>query len=230
MNFFENLFNKNLNKSWQNRGFTLAEILIVLGIIGVVAAITIPTLMANYRKNVVVTRMQKFYTTFNQALMLSELDNGTMDNWTLATMYDYDSNKLFYETYLQKYLKVIKTEKRSEILPLLGIKLYFMDGSAATIDRDYIVYAPIASKTDVYGRDLFVFNLKPDYKNSTNQRCRTRLVPAGCYYMPDRNYFRGDIDGMGCTETPSLAGQRRYCAALIMVDGWKISDDYPLKF
>lgn len=30
-----------------NKGFTLAEVLITLGIIGVVAAITIPTLIAN---------------------------------------------------------------------------------------------------------------------------------------------------------------------------------------
>lgn len=30
-------------------GFTLAEVLITLGIIGVVAALTIPTLMQNYK-------------------------------------------------------------------------------------------------------------------------------------------------------------------------------------
>ena len=32
------------------KGFTLAEVLITLGIIGVVAALTIPTLMTNYKK------------------------------------------------------------------------------------------------------------------------------------------------------------------------------------
>ncbi len=32
-------------------GFTLAEVLITLGIIGVVAAMTIPTLMTHYKKS-----------------------------------------------------------------------------------------------------------------------------------------------------------------------------------
>ena len=34
------------------RGFTLAEVLITLGIIGVVAALTIPTLINNYQKKI----------------------------------------------------------------------------------------------------------------------------------------------------------------------------------
>lgn len=49
--FFKNLkdanFNKNFNKSQQNKAFTIAEILITLGIIGVVASITIPILQKN---------------------------------------------------------------------------------------------------------------------------------------------------------------------------------------
>lgn len=42
--------------------FTLAETLITLGIIGVVAGLTIPTLISNYRKHVVETRLEKFYS------------------------------------------------------------------------------------------------------------------------------------------------------------------------
>ncbi len=34
------------------KAFTLAEVLITLGIVGVVAAITMPTLIANHRKKV----------------------------------------------------------------------------------------------------------------------------------------------------------------------------------
>ncbi len=36
-------------------GFTLAEVLITLGIIGIVAAMTMPALIANYQKKVLVT-------------------------------------------------------------------------------------------------------------------------------------------------------------------------------
>ena len=39
--------------------FTLAEVLITLGIIGVVAAMTMPALVANYQKTVTVNRLKK---------------------------------------------------------------------------------------------------------------------------------------------------------------------------
>ena len=34
---------------YMQKGFTLAEILITLGIVGIVAALTIPTLISNYQ-------------------------------------------------------------------------------------------------------------------------------------------------------------------------------------
>ena len=43
--------------------FTLAEVLITLGIIGVVAAITLPTLIKNYQKHVYVTQLKKVVNT-----------------------------------------------------------------------------------------------------------------------------------------------------------------------
>src|SRR5574344_915178 len=54
--------------------FTLAEVLIVLGIIGIVAALTIPTLMANVQKQQYVTALKKFYSTQTEgfARMLAE--------------------------------------------------------------------------------------------------------------------------------------------------------------
>ena len=64
---------------WNNSrkiAFTLAEVLITLGIIGVVAALTIPTLMANHRKQVVETSLEKFYSTMNQAIKMAEVDYG----------------------------------------------------------------------------------------------------------------------------------------------------------
>ena len=43
-------------------GFTLAEVLITLGIIGVVAALTMPVLVANYSKKADVAKLKKAYT------------------------------------------------------------------------------------------------------------------------------------------------------------------------
>lgn len=57
------------NRDKVNRtAFTLAEVLITLGIIGVVAALTLPTLIANYQKQVWVNQLKKTYATLNEGV------------------------------------------------------------------------------------------------------------------------------------------------------------------
>ena len=52
----------------KKRAFTLSEVLITLGIIGLIAALTIPNLMGAYRKRVVETRLKKFYSAITRQL------------------------------------------------------------------------------------------------------------------------------------------------------------------
>ena len=52
----------------QNKAFTLAEVLLTLGIIGVVAALTIPMLINRYQKNIWTKQYQKTYSIITQAL------------------------------------------------------------------------------------------------------------------------------------------------------------------
>ena len=54
----------------QKSAFTLAEVLITLGIIGVVAALTIPILISNYRKRQLETQIKAtiFYNTTNNKI------------------------------------------------------------------------------------------------------------------------------------------------------------------
>lgn len=56
-------------------GFTLAEVLITLGIIGVVAAITIPTLMHSTQEQEFKTGYRKAYSVISQALQKANADN-----------------------------------------------------------------------------------------------------------------------------------------------------------
>lgn len=92
-------------------GFTLAEVLITLGIIGVIAAFLIPSLVKSYQKQVVVTSLQKFNSVMQQAIKLSEADNGQIETWDFpaTTSYDGDPANLtvdFLTIYIIPYLKV----------------------------------------------------------------------------------------------------------------------------
>ena len=75
-------------------GFTLAEVLITLGIIGVVAAITIPGLMNNYKAKRLRTQFLKTYSVVQQAFKQMEADDLSLDPST----YDRSANP-FYLTF-----------------------------------------------------------------------------------------------------------------------------------
>lgn len=62
------------------RGFTLAEVLITLGIIGVVAAMTIPTLISNVNGNKYRAQLKKTTSTIIQAVRLNQANY----DWTFA--------------------------------------------------------------------------------------------------------------------------------------------------
>lgn len=79
------IFNEERNKKMQNKsGFTLAEVLITLGIIGVVAAMTIPTLMTNTTASQFKTAYKKSLSNLKQAITL----NVAMDDFDLRDLKD----------------------------------------------------------------------------------------------------------------------------------------------
>lgn len=57
-------------------GFTLAEVLITLGIIGIVAAITLPSVINQTRNKELETALKKNYSILQQALQRAQLDTG----------------------------------------------------------------------------------------------------------------------------------------------------------
>ena len=87
--------------------FTLAEVLITLGIIGVVAALTIANLIQNYREKTTVTQVVKAYSTLSQAFEQAIEDNGTVDGWcTKDELYNDCSIKI--SNIMKPYLKFEK--------------------------------------------------------------------------------------------------------------------------
>ena len=63
------------------KGFTIAEVLITLGIIGVVAAMTLPTVINDAKERETVAKVKKFYSTMSQALLMAISKNGYVDSW-----------------------------------------------------------------------------------------------------------------------------------------------------
>lgn len=107
------------------KAFTLAEVLITLGIIGIVAAMTLPTLIGKYQKKQTVTQLKKAYTEISQLLKMSELDNGSMEYW------DYTmSGQDFYNLYIKPYIKNVRAIPNSEFKKYMVYKN--LNGSTCT--------------------------------------------------------------------------------------------------
>ncbi|MBQ9245691.1 prepilin-type N-terminal cleavage/methylation domain-containing protein [bacterium] len=95
-----------MNKAKYKLGFTLAEVLITLVIIGIIAATTIPTIQANYAQQERYTRVKKAYSTLANAMTRVKADGGDFDFEVRNN--DTELIKDWYDTYLKQYLNTIK--------------------------------------------------------------------------------------------------------------------------
>lgn len=111
MSFFSFFFRERLSPFYTNKdvkfgkyifsaAFTLAEVLITLGIIGVIAAMTIPTLLQKQQEMATVEALKKAYATVSQAYGLAVQENGSPENWSA------DAATIL--TTLSPFLKIIK--------------------------------------------------------------------------------------------------------------------------
>ena len=83
--------------------FTLAEVLITLVIIGIIAAITVPTIMANATKRETIAKLKKNYSILQQATHLSQIDYGPSRYW----YNDVERNSTkFFNTYYKQHLQI----------------------------------------------------------------------------------------------------------------------------
>lgn len=94
------------------RGFTLAEVLITLGIIGIAAAMTLPSLIKNHQKKVLHTQFLKAYSDLNNAALLFSAKEGLS-----VTEYSKTVNQNTYNSspVLKKYLSYFKGSKNGNI-------------------------------------------------------------------------------------------------------------------
>ena len=100
---------KNFGKSFVTQvkkwGFTLAEVLITLGIIGVVAAITIPALLTNLNNRHTESILREDYSILQQ-MMTSANDDGAISNFSVDKMNNMKYMREWFEIYFLPYIKV----------------------------------------------------------------------------------------------------------------------------
>lgn len=204
------------------KGLTLAEVLITLGIIGVVAALTLPTLIAYHQKQVTVNKLKKFYTNINQAVRLSELENDSSEFWEYPDN-NYENNKAFFEKYIGKYMQYVSIEPY-KIGDYSNILVKFADGSAA------------AFRTDKNGTDINFITEASSIKTKNPKRnsfgfMLNKKLSIGAKTMVEPYTFEWDGTREHLISHPrygcSQNGLGSYCAKLIQYDGWQISKDYP---
>lgn len=210
---------KNINK-----GFTLAEVLITLVIIGVIAALTIPAMMANHRKEATASKLKKFFTTMTQAknLWANEVGMNQNDIYFPDDAVNNAAKTLeFFNTYFAKNLSIIKTETSGSF-----IKVYLNDGtcffSAIQSNRymNYFYFTDASKCTSVKfdGKTSFMFQMNN--------------IGFVASHHPSVNYTRSQLRDF-CANPQTIdsgnENKRHMCTKLIQVDGWRIKDDYPVR-
>jgi prepilin-type N-terminal cleavage/methylation domain-containing protein len=177
------------------KGFTLAEVLVTLGIIGVVSAMTVPTLMQNYQRKSYVTQLHKVYNEISQASQQYITDRNAI-NLTEAGLNSQDTTNNFIE----KYFKIVQKCENSftpcfapanEFRVLTGatgtvghtVQNSYVLASGAAIRLDYYAHAISvlvdingAKSPNIIGRDIFYMELYPnvcidDFNNDTGAKC-----------------------------------------------------------
>lgn len=227
----------------KNFGFTLAEVLLTLGIIGVIAALTIPQLVSNYQKKVVPTRLKKMYNTLWNAIYMAEVENGPTDNWTFS---DDDEAVEFYITQIKGRMKCVEyNTNRKYNFPKANC--FLPDGSFIVLDvlRSYgllsVIFYPLGDKESLvyaYGissnqhrRNYFAYNvwLAPRRVAGGALPAKTEVTSMS---IPVSRLSRDKLlNGPGHPSDPycklDSSAAASACFYLIKMDGWEIKDDYP---
>ena len=239
------IFQLKRHNNLNNTGFTLAEVLITLGIIGIVAAMTIPSLITAYNKNLTETRLKKFYSLFNQAIRLSVAENDSYEGWD-----DYwatsrgesnedgsikdkvESIEAAFDKYLAPHMKVMVKKRVKDEEHNVTKTLYILaDGSAFTyrgMDSRDIAFFPknpekCLQQQKRSGRCSFLFIFYPmSEKSDWKYHYQKGLEP----YMYNWN---GKKESLRSGSSYSCDSDGGYCTELIRQNSWKIPNDYPLK-
>ena len=168
------------------RGFTLAEVLITLAIIGVVAAISIPSVISNSQQQEFKTGLRKAVSVLNSAITM---------NMALDGESPYDNANLF--GYLMKHMSVIRSTLNSEM------DIYVTAKDWGTPWNNSAFYTTDGMKFDFRrgGSKLDGFKL---HENPNITLCTTNLVSINQYSCGGCGSYGLNNNPDGTTKPPCL--------------------------
>jgi len=224
----------------KNVAFTLAETLITIGMIGVIAALTLPTLMNSTNEKEIVARVKKVNATLHEAFSRAEAKYGPYDTWcsSLPTGMDCTTRagKRIFE-----FMQVEKNcEKGSGCFSNSDTKC-IGDGSQSNIPDGYSVILSDGTSLVIKEKDI-VFDIDGPNKGSNTwgkdlfglQIINNRISsgpeenPAGGTYLMD--CINGDGEFYACVHWIMLNDNADYVhvdSSGKCPDGNKLTDSNP---
>ena len=232
------------------KGFTLSEVLITLGIVGIVAVLTVPGVMKNYKNRLYTSQLQKVYAQISDAAQ-AMMNDQHVDNIYESTIANANScsnaAKGICEkgvgVFLNNYFKPVKRNCQTGTAREMCIagrtaSSYTTINSAntAAIDTEYCIQntngATICAKWNTTNK---MVNLLVDVNGPASPNMVGRdlfaidikrdgtLVDFGSN-SPDPTVAasRKACDGSG-TGTPALNAKASGCLNAIIDDGWKMN-------
>lgn len=209
------------------KGFSLAEVLITLGVIGIVAAMTMPTLIGNHQKEVVATSLRKAYAELNLALQMAISDYGDISTWDYSTASEIS---LWAEKYIKPYFKILNVQNCSNnrSFSCIGVpaaaQLGYDTKPTGIMSAPYVIVTSGGAikalafykynnyeevRVHVYlklpqdkkakkGRDVFTFVLKPSKDTAFKPFGLTGTVPFTTGNITREKLLKGPIRTGGC--------------------------------
>ena len=111
----------------------MAEVLITLGVIGVVAALTMPSLIAHYQKKVLVTQIKKAYSTLNEGFRQIMAQEGCTD-LICAGFMDSSYHMILNESNINKLVSTFKLSDFSNTSNIFNYDIKSLNGNVITAD------------------------------------------------------------------------------------------------
>ncbi len=236
-----------------SKGFTLAEVLITLAIIGVVAAMTIPTLISNYKKKETVTKLKQTYSILSQAVYKAQAKNGDVSTWGFSGITGSESvenvNKENSIKILQEFIfpeiKVAKNYGYAVGKDILYDGLYFPVSHTKqektsywfTLPNGVLVRGRFGDHCNSFDQEgnctdrVFIdFNFAVDvngFEKPNTQGIDVFILSLDMQTGKFNFHNYGEHDRASYINFCNGDDDSQICGYLIFLDGWKIADDYP---